>query len=327
MNFQKNVVIRGLHFVAYFGILQIMVFYGINICKFHFEGVYCIMLQREIVFLPLEKVQTNPNQPRRIFDPSHLEELAASIRTYGVLQPISVRFVAGYQYELIAGERRLRASHLAGLETIPAVIVNVSEQDSAVLALVENLQRQNLHYLEEAEGFLHLINDFGMTQEEVAERIGKTQSCVANKLRVNRLSSKVQEILIANELTERHARALLRLNDENLQIDVLDKVIKQGLTVRRTEELIESLLIAPAEDKKAEGIRLYIRDLRLLTNSIKDNLKIMERSGMESTMEVQKTENGYTIHIALHHSVPEQLTPASIPTARQTTSARLHGQS
>jgi len=152
-----------------------------------------MMFEREIIYLSLDKVQPNPYQPRHIFDRTSLDELASSIQEYGVLQPISVRQINGSRYELVAGERRLRASKIAGIETIPAIVVNISEQDSAILALIENLQRQNLHYLEEAGGFLNLMTDYGLTQEEIAERVGKNQSTIANKLRILRLSKAVQK--------------------------------------------------------------------------------------------------------------------------------------
>ena len=260
-----------------------------------------LITNREIVYLPLDKVQPNPYQPRRIFDRGSLDELASSIGEYGVLQPISVRLINGYRYELVAGERRLRASKMAGLATIPAVVLNISDQDSAVLALIENLQRQNLHFLEEAEGFQNLMTDYSFTQEEIAERVGKNQSTIANKLRVLRLSKAVQRILIEHELTERHARALLKLTDEGKQIEILKKVIKHGLTVRRTEDLVEDALRAPIGQKQS-AIQHYIRDIRILANTIKDNLEMVKRAGVETTFDMVQTEGGYDIHIKLAYN-------------------------
>ena len=253
---------------------------------------------KEIIYLLLDNVQPNPYQPRRIFDRSSLEELAASIKEYGVLQPISVRLINGYRYELVAGERRLRASKLAGLDEIPAVVCDISDQDSALLALIENLQRQNLHFLEEAEGFQNLISDYNLTQEEIADRVGKNQSTVANKLRVLRLSKPVQRILIEHELTERHARALLKLTDEDKQIEILNKVIKNGLTVRKTEELVEDALRMPASGKTT-AVQHYIRDIRILANTIKDNLEMVKKSGVDTNFDMIQTDVGYDIHISL----------------------------
>ena len=257
-----------------------------------------LISNREIVYLPLEKVHPNPYQPRRIFDRTSLDELAASIKEYGVLQPISVRLIGGLRYELVAGERRVRASKLAGVATIPAVVINISDQDSAVLALIENLQRQNLHFLEEAEGFQNLMTDYGLTQEVLAQRVGKNQSTVANKLRVLRLSKAVQRTLIEHELTERHARALLKLTDEYMQLEILKKVIKHGLTVRKTEELVEEALREPI-DIKQTAIQHYIRDIRILANSIKDNLEMVKRAGVDTTFDMVQTDTGYDIHIKL----------------------------
>jgi len=255
---------------------------------------------REIIYLPSDKIQPNPYQPRRFFDRGGLDELAASIREYGVLQPISVRLINGHRYELVAGERRLRASKLAGLSNIPAVVINISDQDSAILALIENLQRQNLHFLEEAEGFQNLLTDYRFTQEELAERVGKNQSTIANKLRILRLSKTVQKLLIENELTERHARALLRLTDESKQIEILKKVIKNGLTVRKTEELVENALNKPSpEDIKVPVIQHYIKDIRILTNSIKENLEIVKSAGVDTQFDMVQTDVGYDIHIKL----------------------------
>ena len=262
-----------------------------------------LISNKEIVYIALDKVQPNPYQPRRIFDRTSLDELAASIKEYGVLQPISVRLINGYRYELVAGERRLRASKIAELESIPAVVVNISDQDSAILALIENLQRQNLHFLEEAEGFQNLIIDYGFTQEELAERVGKNQSTIANKLRVLRLTKAVQKILIENELTERHARALLKLTDEAKQVEILKKVIKGGLTVRKTEELVESALRKPA-DTKTSAIQHYIRDIRILANTIKDNLEMVKRSGVDTKFDMVQTDSGYDIYIKLAYNTP-----------------------
>ena len=264
-----------------------------------------LISSQEIVYLPLDNVQPNPYQPRRIFDRGSLDELAASIQEYGVLQPISVRLINGYRYELVAGERRLRASKLARLDTIPAVVVNISDQDSAVLALIENLQRQNLHFLEEAEGFQNLMTDYGFTQEELAVRVGKNQSTIANKLRVLRLSKAVQRVLIEHDLTERHARALLKLTDEDKQIEVLKKVIKNGLTVRKTEELVEEALREPKDkDTKISAIQHYIRDIRILANSIKDNLEMVKRAGVDTKFDMVQTDDGYDIHIKLAYNTP-----------------------
>lgn len=259
-----------------------------------------LMAERQIIYLPLDKVQANPYQPRRIFERTSLDELANSIKEYGVMQPISVRLINGHRYELVAGERRLRASKIAGVNSIPAIIINISDQDSAVLALIENLQRQNLHYLEEAEGFQNLMQDYRLTQEEIAIRVGKNQSTIANKLRILKLSKVVQKVLLEHQLTERHARALLKLTDEHKQLEILTKVVKDGLTVRKTEDLIESILTKTDSKKETKQlIYPYIRDVRILANSIKGNLEIVKKSGIGTEFDMVQTDGGYDIHIKL----------------------------
>jgi len=257
----------------------------------------------EILHLPLAIVNTNPYQPRRIFERESLEELAVSIQTYGVLQPISVRHINGAGYELVAGERRLRACKLAGLATIPAIVVDITDHDSAVLAMIENIQRQDLHFFEEAQGLSNLMMDYGFTQEALASRIGKNQSTIANKLRVLRLPRAVQRVIIDNALTERHARALLKLDSEELQLEILAKVVKQGLTVRKTEALIEATLSPAAQNVRGSApFKAYIRDIRILTNSIKENLDMVRNSGIDTQFDMEQTETGYNIMIKLNYA-------------------------
>ena len=184
--------------------------------------------------------QSLPAQKK--FDLSMLEELRDSIKQYGVLQPINVRVISGNHYELVAGERRLRAATMAGLVDIPAIILDVSESDSAIMALIENLQREDLTYLEEAEGYASLLDDHNLTQEELALKIGKSQSTIANKIRLLKLSPLIKKILMDNNLTERHARSLLKLRDEQLQHKVLKMVCERGFNVKKTEDLIDRVI-------------------------------------------------------------------------------------
>jgi len=254
----------------------------------------------EILHLPVDKIAPNPYQPRRIFDRAQLEELSQSIREYGVMQPISVRIINGTSYELVAGERRLRASRLAGLTAIPAVVVNISDQDSAVLALIENLQRQSLNYIEEAEGFRNLMTDYGFTQEQLAQKLGKNQSTIANKLRILRLPEGVQTALLDNGLTERHARAILKLDNEAMQTEAVARIVTAGLTVQRTEELIESMLKKTAAERKTARrtqIKSYVKDMRLFTNTIKQAVDIMNNAGVTADYDVEEDKTGCFISI------------------------------
>lgn len=229
--------------------------------------------------IPIDKIAPNPYQPRKEFSGSSLEELAASIKEYGVLQPINVRKIGEDGFELVSGERRLRASKLAGKTNIPAVVIEVVEQDSAVIALIENLQRQDLNFMEEAEGYHNLINDHGMTQEELARKVGKKQSTIANKLRLLKLNNNIKKTILENELTERHARALLKLPDDVLQEKALQSIVKKALNVKKAEELIEKMLdevAAASEEPKKNRIKgkmnynIYINTLK---NACKEILK------------------------------------------------------
>jgi len=263
-----------------------------------------LITNSEIAYLPLDSITTNPYQPRRFFDRAGLEDLAKSIRLYGVIQPVSVRLKNGHTYELVAGERRLRASKLAGLTTIPAVIVDVTDKDSALLAIIENLQRQNLNYLEEAEGFQNLISDYAFTQEELAQRIGKSQSAIANKIRLLRLSKQIQKLLIESDLTERHARALLRLESEDDQIDVINKIVKLGMSVKKTEELIELILARKAEEAKrkaAPKFKRYIRDIRIFTNTIRSAVETMNSAGVKAAYSFEENGAGCEIKIIVEY--------------------------
>lgn len=234
------------------------------------------MEEKRVMEIPIEQIVPNPYQPRKVFSQAALEELSNSIRVYGILQPITVR-MKGDTYELIAGERRLRAAKLANLETVPVIINNMSDESSAVLALLENLQREDLNFIEEAMGYENLIKEHSFTQQQLAEKLGKNQSTIANKLRILRLPSEIKIKLVENSLTERHARALLKLPDEGIMKEVLDKIIKNELTVKKTEKLIKDILEeleTPEEPEKkqnikgAMGIRIYLNTMKQAFDAI-----------------------------------------------------------
>ena len=235
---------------------------------------------KEIQELSIASIQPSPYQARRTFSSQALQELALSIRQHGLLQPISVRALPGGRYQLIAGERRLRACRLIGQATIRAVVLSVDEHQAALLCMVENLQREGLHFFEEAEGFASLIRVHGLTQEQVAERLGKQQSTIANKLRLLRLPQQVREIVIRCGLSERHARALLRLPNAAMQLQIAQRIASEGLNVRATDTLVERILqeLMPLEeaDEPASGrVRRAYGDWRLLNNAIKTSVNQM----------------------------------------------------
>ncbi|MGI6085836.1 MAG: nucleoid occlusion protein [Acetivibrionales bacterium] len=242
--------------------------------------------EKKITMISIDLIRPNPYQPRRKFDNSSLDELCQSIKQYGVIQPINVRKVTNTHYELVAGERRLRAAAMAGHKEVPAIIVDIGEDDSAIMALIENLQREDLGYLEEAEGYRNLIKEHGLTQEELAQKIGKSQSTIANKIRILRLSPMVKKILSDNGLTERHARALLKIEDEQIQLKVLQKVCDRGLNVRKTEELVQKALdkyCNPAKSEEYKGrMTKSIKDIRIFVNTIRQAIDTMKRSGVNA---------------------------------------------
>lgn len=255
----------------------------------------------EVRNIPLRNITTNPHQPRREFDAGALQDLAISIMEYGLMHPITVRQISPFDYELIAGERRLTACRNLGMNYIPAVVMAAGATDSAILALVENIQRENLNYLEEAEAFAGLIQEHGLTQEELADKLGKSQSTIANKIRILRLPEEVRRLLSEHHLTERHARALLRLPEERQQLRTIRLVIARGLNVARTEELVEKLLHAPERAKKSTrpGRERVFQDVRIFTNTIRQAVDLMRRSGIEATANKTENENyiEYTIII------------------------------
>lgn len=241
-------------------------------------------IQSEIKYIPIEFIKPNPYQPRKNFNKKSLEELSQSIKTYGLIQPVSVRQLGEGSYELVAGERRLRASEIAELEEIPAIIVEYRDQDSAMIALIENLQREDLSFLEEAEGYYNLVRDHGFTQQELAEKMGKSQSTIANKLRILKLSNDIKKSLVDNELTERHARALLRLPDDELRKKVLGRVIKDDLTVKKTEKLIENILddlTKEEEEEAGQNIKGLI-NFKIYLNTLKNAYNAIKESGVEA---------------------------------------------
>lgn len=254
-----------------------------------------------VLFLPVTALTPNPDQPRRDFSETALAELSASIREHGILQPLSVRRVSG-GYEIISGERRLRAAKLAGLTEVPCIVVAVDSEESSLLALVENLQRRDLDFVEEAAALARLIQTYGLSQEEAARRIGKSQSAVANKLRLLRLSPELLNLLRQHNCTERHARALLRLDDPALRMEAARMLIDRGLTVAQTEELVEELMTGPSPlPRRKPGY--VVRDVRLFLNTVTRGLSIMKNAGVDAACDRQETDDSILLTIR----IPKQM--------------------
>ena len=238
-------------------------------------------LSTRVQYIPLGRIRPNPQQPRRSFDEEGLAELAASIRSCGILQPLTVRR-AGDGYELVAGERRLRAARIAGLREVPCLVAQVGEEDSALLALMENLQRRDLDCWEEAQAIARLISRYGLSQEEAARRLGRAQPTVANKLRLLRLPEDVRALLRENGLTERHARALLRLQDPEVQRRAAGDMVRRGMNVAQAEAYVEKLLQS-AQVTPPRGRSTYIiKDVRLFLNSVDRGLHLMRQAGVDA---------------------------------------------
>ena len=252
-----------------------------------------------IMELSIAEIQPNPFQPRLYFDPAQLEELSNSIREYGVLQPVIVRLVDG-KYQLVSGERRFRASMLAGKESIPALIRQLSDREVAEMALIENLQREDLNYFEEAEGYARLIQEFQITQEEVAKKMGKSQPTIANKMRLLQISQRVRKEISVDVITERHVRSLLKLKNEEQQLDVLNRIYKNNLNVRQTDDLIENVLIAEEEnirEQKKKKMMKAIKDMKIFVNTIKGTVKTIQDAGMPA--EISESENDEYLEVVI----------------------------
>jgi len=261
------------------------------------------MLKRaKVLMLSAADITPNPNQPRRHFDPHELNALAQSIGENGILQPLTVRKTTG-GYELIAGERRLRAAQLAGLAQVPCLLTDVSDERSAVLALVENLQRQNLSFFEEAAAIAQLMKHYGLSQEQTARKLGMAASTLSNKLRLLKLPPELREQIAAANLTERHARALLRIADPQIQQQLLQRIIDRQLNVKETDKLIDNALVEVVPKRPA--IRI-VRDVRIFVNTIHRAVKTMQSSGIAAETEKSETND----HLVYTVRIPKEPAPA-----------------
>ncbi len=244
-----------------------------------------------VVFLPARAIRPNPTQPRKIFRQESLEELAESIRRHGILQPLSVRRV-GTSYELIAGERRLRAGQMAGLTEIPCIIMSMDDQESGMAALVENLQRQDLDFIEEARGICLLMDKFSMSQEQVAKLLGKSQSAVANKLRILRHSAQVLQAIREAELTERHARALLKLSAEPQKMQAIAAMQRHSMSVARAEQYIDQLLAGEGDKSARVNVGAFLKN-------VSQTLTRIQLSGIPAISERRETDSQIVLTITI----------------------------
>ncbi len=256
---------------------------------------------KKVIEIPARKIRPNKTQPRQTFYEEDLRSLSQSISNNGLLQPLTVRKLKNDEYELIAGERRLRASVMAGFTKIPCIVMKCSDKDSAIFALIENLQRKDLGMFEEARGINRLIRKYGITQEQAAIQLGKKQSTVANKLRLLRLSYDEQDWIIQAGLSERHARALLKIQDEESRKEALSHIIAENLNVKETEKYISSLL----DNKKVQPLhnnvdkKIVVKDVRIFVNTISRAVDTMRMSGIDAVSNKEETDDyiEYTVKI------------------------------
>lgn len=259
---------------------------------------------KRLVEVNVASIHPNPYQPRATFDEESIAELAQSIQQVGLLQPLLVRKVDD-GYELVAGERRLRAVTSLGMEKVACIVQqDIEDESSAMMALIENLQREDLHYLEEAQCYQKLLETYGLTQEELANRLGKSQSSIANKLRLLKLSDEVKAAMTEKRLSERHARALLKLTDDKQRLDAVEKIAEKGLSVKETEQMVEKTL-NKAYDEKQDGAKprpklmRIVRDYRLFMNTINQAVNQLRESGMTVEVEQSDRADGVDIKISV----------------------------
>lgn len=257
----------------------------------------------KVLEISVSLIKPNPSQPRKHFYSDELTKLAKSISQEGILQPLIVRINDG-EYELVSGERRLRAAKIAGLKTVPCIIVNMTERNSALMALIENIQREDLSFFEEAGAIQSLISVYGMTQEDAAIRLGIAQSTVANKLRLLKIPGDEQQVIMDMGLSERHARALLKLKSKSDRVDVLERIHKYKLNVEMTEAYISKLLEGKQKKESYKKRSPVLKDVRLFVNTINKAIEVMRLSGVEANSRKTQTENEitYTITIPINEN-------------------------
>jgi ParB family chromosome partitioning protein len=252
----------------------------------------------EIQSIPLDKIRPNPFQPRKHFDEQKIAELAQSIRTYGLLQPVILR-QKDNGYQLVAGERRCLACRSLGWTSIPSVARELNDNAMATIALIENLQRENLHFLEEARGYERLLTEFGLTQEVLAQRLGKSQSTIANKIRLLKLPEAIRQRLAAADMSERHARALLRLTDEQSQARVFNEIQNLGLNVKQAEKRVDEVLKQKETNTGREKKKIVVRDIRIFVNTVRQAVVIMEKAGLSPEVKEFDGDDYFEVQIRL----------------------------
>lgn len=257
----------------------------------------------QVINIPIEKIHPNRYQPRTVFDDSKIEELARTIHTHGIIQPIVVRLMDNDEYEIIAGERRYRAIKSLMWVEAPVIIRNLSDKETASVALIENLQREELTAIEEAQAFQQLLELHELTQEALAQRLGKGQSTVANKLRLLKLPEPVQTAILNREISERHARALVPVKNEELQLQLLAEAIAEDYNVRQLEQRISDIINPTEKPKKPRAKRKAVsKDIRIALNTIRESLTMVNKTGIDVHSEEEEHDDYYQITVKIPKS-------------------------
>jgi len=252
----------------------------------------------QVLQINVNEIRPNPYQPRKTFNDESIKELCESIKQVGIIQPLIVRRL-GQVYELVAGERRLRAAKAAGLLTVPVVVKQYTDQEVAQATLIENLQREDLNVLEEAMAYDHLLSDFNLTQEELAKKLGMSQSTVANKRRLLKLADEVKDLLLAGSLTERHARALLKIDSHATQATLATLAVSEDMTVKQVEDAVERFLAGDSEEVAVASAavkpirRFFVRDVRIFINSVRQAIDLMKKNGVAAEVQEKDGETHY----------------------------------
>ncbi len=264
------------------------------------------MFIRKTAEIPIDLIKANEQQPRQVFGQEQLMELRDSIKEFGVLQPLILKKDTDGKYLLIAGERRLRAAAMAGLDKVPAVIKEASEEETSLIALVENIQRENLGYIEEARAYKNIMEKYGMSQMALSEKLGKNQSTISNKIRILSLPDEIQDMLVKNQLTERHARALLKIENDNLRHTIVSKVVKHGLNVKQTEKLVDDYL-EQKERQDREKNKIRHISYKLYLNTLKRTFNDMELEEKGATFKQEDLGNNLRIVITIPKEIQGML--------------------
>ncbi len=264
------------------------------------------MFVRKTTEVPISMIKTNEQQPRQVFKEEQLIELRDSIKEFGVLQPLILKKKEDGDYLLIAGERRLRAAAMAGLDKVPAIIKDASEEEMSLIALVENIQRENLGYIEEARAYKNIMEKYGISQLALSEKLGKNQSTISNKIRLLSLPEDIQDMLVENKLTERHARALLKIEDHQLRRVIIEKVVKHGFNVKQTEKLVDDYL-TQKENQEREKNKIRHISYKLYLNTLKRTFNDMELDKKGATFKQEDAGNNLRITITIPKEIQGML--------------------